>query len=291
MNPHPIPDPGFWGAQNLVFILGHPLGHTLSPLMHNAALRALRMPWVYTPLEVPPRQLKNAVEALRSDNVRGSNVTVPYKEAVLPYLDHVEEGARHLSSVNTLYRRGDELWGASTDGEGFLRSLGPWRKKLRGSKGLLVGAGGAARPVAHALAESGVRTLFVANRTPDRAGALIRGLLKFHPRLQACAVSMQEGDKILGQADWVVQSTSLGLRKSDPSPLSLQRARPGTLAVDLIYHRETAFLREARRLRLPRLNGMGMLLHQGALAFNYWTGCQAPLPVMQKALLGHLFRP
>lgn len=282
---------GFFGAQNLVLILGHPLSHTLSPLMHNAAFRALRMPWVYAPLEVSSNQLEEALGFLRSDNVRGSNVTVPYKEAVLPFLDRIEEGAQRLQSVNTLYRRGDQIWGTSTDGEGFLRSLGRWRAKLRGSKGLLVGAGGAARPVAHALAESGVRTLYVANRTPDRAGSLIRGLLKFHPRLQACAVSMQEGDKILGQADWVVQSTSLGLKKQDPSPLSLRRARPGTLAVDLIYHRETAFLREARRLRLPSLNGMAMLLHQGALAFQYWTGRKAPLRVMRKALLGLLSEP
>ena len=281
---------GFSSAQKLVFILGHPLEHTLSPLMHNAAFRALGLPWVYAPLEVSSAQLEEAVELLRSADVRGSNVTVPYKKEVLPYLDRVAEGAQRLQSVNTLYRRGQQIWGASTDGEGFLRSLGPWRKKLRGSRGLLVGAGGAARPVAHALAESGVRTLYVANRTTDRAGSLVGGLLKFHPRLQACAVSMKDGEKVLGQMDWVVQSTSLGLKKNDPSPFSLGMARPGTLVVDLIYHRETAFLRDARRCRLPHLNGMGMLLHQGALAFEYWTGRKAPLPVMQKALLGHLSR-
>ena len=285
------PAPGFSSAQNLVFILGRPLDHSLSPLMHNSAFRALGMSWVYAPLDVSSAQLEEAMGLLRSANVRGSNVTVPYKEEVLPYLDRVEEGAQKLRSVNTLYRRGDQLWGASTDGEGFLRSLGRWRAKLEGSKGLLVGAGGAARPVAHALAESGVRILYVANRTPARAGALIQGLLKLHPRLQAHAVSIWEGEKILGQMDWVIQSTSLGLKKKDTSPISLRRARRGTLAVDLIYHRETAFLREARRLCLPHLSGMGMLLHQGALAFEYWTGRKAPLPVMQKALGGLLSRP
>lgn len=281
-------EPGIRSAGHLVFILGHPLGHSLSPLMHNAAFRALRMPWAYAPLDISRDQVKNAVEALRSANVDGANVTVPHKEDVAPLLDHVEKEAARLGSVNTIYRRGDRLFGTSTDGEGFLRSLGVWRKRLKGSRGLLVGAGGAAKAVAEALIKSGVKGFYIANRSSNRAEQLVRLVLKRHPGLEVGAVSIGEGERLLSRCDWVIQSTSLGLKAKDPSPLSLRNARRTTLAVDLIYHRPTAFLQEARRIHLPNLDGLGMLLHQGALSFEYWTGCKAPLNVMRNVLLRRL---
>lgn len=275
-------------GNRLVFILGHPLGHTLSPLMHNAAFRALWMPWVYSPLDLRPDQLQIALEALRSPNVEGANVTVPYKESVISHLDKVEKEARWLESVNTIYRRGDKLHGTSTDGEGFLRSLGSWRKRLKGSTGLLVGAGGAAKAVAEALARSGVRKFWIANRSPGRAQRLVQSLVKRHQGIQLGWISLNEGEKLLSGCDWLVQATSLGLKIGDPAPLALKNAQPRTLVVDLIYHRETTLLKEARFHRLPHLNGSGMLLHQGALSFEYWTGRPAPLSAMRKALLSRL---
>jgi shikimate dehydrogenase len=280
-----VQNPGMTGLSPLVFILGHPLGHSLSPQMHNAAFRTLGLSWVYVPLDVSRDKVRTAVEAIRSLNVRGANVTVPYKEEVAAYLDYVEKEARGLGSVNTIFRRGEKLLGASTDGEGFLRSLGSWRNKLRGSKGLMIGAGGSAKAVAEALAGSGVKSLFVANRSFSKAVQLVGKLSKRHRRIQSGALSLKEGERYLNQCDWVVQATSVGLKKGDPSPLHLKGARFGTLVVDLIYHRETAFLKEAQRLRLPNLGGLGMLLHQGALSFEYWTGQKAPLSVMHKALL------
>jgi shikimate dehydrogenase len=148
-------------TRQMVFILGHSLGHSLSPAMQNAAFERLGLPWSYMPLEVRPDQVKTAVDILRAINVRGANVTVPYKEAALHWLDRVEPEAGWLGSVNTVYRSGKKLCGASTDGEGFLQSLGPWRRKLRGSAGLLLGAGGAGKAVAGALARSGVKGFFV----------------------------------------------------------------------------------------------------------------------------------
>jgi shikimate dehydrogenase len=279
-----IQQAGVTGGSQLVFILGHPLEHTLSPLMHNAAFRALGMPWVYAPMDIAPNQIPEALEALRSSNIQGANVTVPYKESVISHLDQVEKQARWLGSVNTIYRRGGKLLGASTDGEGFLRSLGPWRKRLKGSKGLLVGAGGAAKAVAEALCRSEIRTLWVANRSADRALSFVRSLIQRHRGLEVRAVPLNEGEKLLNRCDWMVQATPIGLKAGDPSPFSLKNAPLSTLVVDLIYHRETALLKEARRLRLPHLNGKGMLLHQGALSFEYWTGRPAPLRAMRKAL-------
>ncbi len=282
----PIPSVG--RTNQLVFILGNSLGHSLSPAMHNAAFRALRIPWVYTPLEISKAEVKTAIEILRMPNVHGSNVTVPYKEDVLPSLDNLEEKTRWLGSVNTIYRRGDKLWGTSTDGEGFLRSLGSLRKRIKGSKLLLIGAGGAAKALAGALAESGAKRIFIANRSPKRAKELVKSILKKYPRLESGFISMKEAGKILSQCDGVVQATSIGLKIDDPPPISLAHLRPSTLAVELIYHRETAFLKEVRLRRAHCLGGLGMLLHQGALSFEYWTGHKAPLVLMRKTLLDRL---
>jgi shikimate dehydrogenase len=215
-------------------------------------------------------------------------VTVPLKSLILPYLDRLDRSALGMNSVNTVYKNQGRLYGASTDGEGFLRSLGGWRKKLKGSSGMIIGAGGAARAVGNALGGSGVKNLMISSRNARKAGDLLRDLRKGFPRLQTGILSLKEGEKFLPNCDWIVQATSLGLKKGDSSPLSLQRARRGTLAVDLIYHRETKFLKEARGLNLSAQNGLGMLLHQGALSFELWTGQRAPLIQMQGALLQHL---
>ncbi|HVM32564.1 MAG TPA: shikimate dehydrogenase [bacterium] len=267
-----------------VLLLGKPLAHSLSPLMQNAAFRALGLSVFYAPLELELSGLKSFFPIFRSSNLLGANVTVPYKEAVIPYLDGLEKEAAWLGSVNTLYKKQGKLWGASTDGEGFLFSLGSRRRRLPKSRGLLLGAGGAAKAVAGALAGAGLKGLFIANRTPGRAERLRRLVQKRHPRLEVGVVSMKEAQALLPRMDWVVQATSMGLKPGDPSPLSLAKA-PGSLWVaDLIYHRSTAFLREAKRRGLPGIGGAGMLLYQGALAFEKWTGRKAPLAVMRQAL-------
>ncbi len=275
-------------TNQLVFILGHPLEHTLSPAMQNAAFKSLRVPWLYLPLDISTEQVRPVLQMMRSLPAQGANVTVPYKGNVITYLDGVEPEANWLGSVNTIYRKGGKLFGTSTDGEGFLRSLGPLRKKLKGSRGLLLGAGGAAKAVAGALAGSGVLGFQIANRSSRRASQLVRALRGKFKRLEVGAVSIREAEKLLPQFDWVVQATSVGLKHGDPSPLSLKAASPSTWIVDLIYHRETSFLKEARGRRLPRLGGLGMLLHQGALSFSRWTGKKAPLKVMENVLLHSL---
>ena len=272
----------------LVFLLGHPLGHTLSPPMQNAAFRKMGLPWTYVPLDISLGQVEDAVRLARAFNVRGANVTVPYKAAVIPYLDFVEPEAKWMKSVNTIYRKGSKLAGASTDGEGFLRSLGIRRKKIRGSRGLILGAGGTAKAVAAALAGEGVRGFCVANRTFSRAEELVRSLRRRHRRLDAACASLKEAEKLLPDCDWVIQTTSVGLHKGDPSLLPLKGARKGVWVVDLIYHRRTAFLEEAKRRGIFCQNGLGMLLHQGALSLERWTGRSAPLAVMEKALLKKL---
>lgn len=282
LNPH------ITGASQVVFLFGHPLHHSLSPDMHNAAFEKLGLPWVYVPLELGPRQPEFAASLMRGSNVRGANVTVPYKEAFLPYLDWIAPESKWLGSVNTLFLKGNKLCGTSTDGGGFLKSIGPRRKKLQGSRGLLLGSGGAAKAVAGALAQSGVKGFYVTDLIFARAEGLARLIRKRYRRTEVDVVSAGETHKFLPRCEWVVQATSCGLKKGDPSPLSLAQARPGTWVMDLIYHHETAFLKEAKQRRLPCFGGLSMLLHQGVLSYEIWTGRKAPVEVMRRTLLRQL---
>ena len=275
------------GASQVVFILGHPVSHSLSPAMHNAAFEKVNLPWLYTPLDIFSREVGPVVKMMRAFNTRGANVTVPYKEKVLSHLDWIEPEARWLGSVNTIYRKDDQLCGTSTDGEGFLRSFGSWRSRLNGTKGLLIGAGGAAKAVAGALAHAGVKGFYVANRSGAKGAKLMKSLRKKYPRLDVQAIPLRDVDRFVPYSNWIVQSTSLGL-KGEASPVSLKGARKGTLAVDLIYHRETDFLKQAKHFGLVHWGGLGMLLHQGALSFEIWTGRKAPIEVMRQALVNGL---
>jgi shikimate dehydrogenase len=268
-----------------VFLLGNPVEHSLSPAMQNAAFQHFRLHWVYAPLAVDPRRIGQVVEILRSSNVRGANVTIPFKEAIISRLDQVDHHSAWLGSVNTIYRKDGKICGTSTDGEGFLRSLGSLRKSLKGSTGILLGAGGAAKAVAGSLAESGISGFFIANRSAQRSKQLAKIVKNRYPRLEVNTISFNESEKLLPRADWVVQATSVGLNQGDPSPISLKNASSQTWVVELIYNRSTVFLTGAIKKRLRNVGGLGMLLHQGALAFEKWTGRPAPLKIMLKALI------
>jgi shikimate dehydrogenase len=153
---------------------------------------------------------------------------------------------------------------------------------------MMIGAGGAARSVGYALAQSGVKTLRIANWKAEEAESLATDLRKVFPRFQLACMSLKEGENFLSDCDWIVQATSLGLKKGEPAPISLSKARSAGWVVDLIYHRQTEFLKEAANLKIPFKNGLGMLLNQGALSFKLWTGKKAPLTKMTKALLQSL---
>ena len=262
-------------------VIGHPIGHSLSPVMHTAAFRALHLDALYEPFDVAPRFLAPMLRGLTLAGVEGVNVTVPLKEAVLPLLDRVDPDARAIGAVNTIVIRNRRTAGYNTDGIGLrraLRELG-WRK--RAACAIVLGAGGAARAVAWEMTRSS-RCLMIANRHPGRANALARWLSTRRPRACVCVVPLRKLP--LEEADLIINATTVGMRASDGLLIDPARLRRGTLVYDLVYHRQTPLVREARRRGCIAANGLSMLLYQGAASLRLWLNRRPPLDAMRRAL-------
>lgn len=276
------------GKTKLAGVIGWPIGHTLSPAMHNAAFAALGMDAVYLPLGVPdPARLKEVVRGLQAVRALGANVTIPYKQAVMNYVNELSPEAEQIGAVNTLVFRDQKIIGCNTDGLGFLKSL-PLRLSLRGKNVVLLGSGGGGRAVAVSLVLAGVAQVSVSEPEPRRRNALVKhlralgcqgakGVLPDSPELQSA----------LQEADLLVNATPLGLKPEDPLPLPEAWFPDNTTVMDLVYGRTlTRFLTLAKRRGNRIVPGWQMLLHQGAESFRLWTGKQPPVEVMEKALFG-----
>lgn len=250
--------------------------------MHNAAFAALSLPHVYGRHRVAPADLRVALRDARRLGFGGLNLTVPLKEVALPLLDSIGPQAARIGAVNTLTFRGDRLHGDNTDAPGFLRSLGDG-VRLLGAHVVVIGAGGSARAVGDALVEAGSARITLLNRTAARADALAERLARAGRTAIAVApFAALETGEVLGDASLIVNTTSVGLSGAG------MRVRYGasprqSLFVDLVYG-ATPFLAAAARAGRRTLDGAGMLLHQGALAFETWTGRRAPLAAMSSAL-------
>lgn len=265
-------------------VLGWPVAHSRSPAMLNAAFAAAGVDASYVRFPVSPDALADAVRGLRALGIAGANVTVPHKTSVLPLLDSVDDAARAIGAVNTVVRGEDgRLHGLNTDAGGLVRALVEAGARLEGARALVLGAGGAARAAIYGLAGAGAEVT-VAARRQEAARAL------WH---DALSLSDETGLRTaLTRADVVVHATSATLLGDEDratrlflAQLPLEALRPGTLVTDLVYTpRDTALLRAARAHGARTLDGTAMLLHQGALAFERWTGLPAPLEAMRAAL-------
>jgi shikimate dehydrogenase len=274
------------GCTRLVGVLGLPVEHSLSPIMHNAAFAALGLDWVYVPLPVYPDHLGEAVRGLRAMGFAGANVTVPHKQAVLRYLDDVSEDALVIGAVNTIVVRNDDLYGDNTDASGFIAALVEAGFDPRGIYAAVLGAGGAARAVVHALANAGACQVCVYNRHVQRAHELCRDMARFHLDVRFEALPLDAVREIDEDFSLLVNATSLGMwPETEASPWPVDLPIPAHLTVcDLVYRPlETMFLTQARAAGAEIVSGLGMLIYQGAGAFEMWTGHPAPVHVMRQA--------
>jgi shikimate dehydrogenase len=272
------------GRTQIVGIIGDPVAHSLSPAMHNAAFRALKLDFAYVAFPVPPAHVRQAIEGIRALGIAGVNVTVPHKERVITWLDSISPTARHAGAVNTIVQRDGRLHGENTDVTGFLHALQDGGFRVRGRHALVIGAGGVARAVVAALAEGEAGTVTVANRSVARARRLARAFRSSAVNLVGAPLTVLLEGEVLSSVDLIINATSVGLYGERFVPLAYGATPPTCVFIDLIYGRRTDFLARAGRVQRRSLDGSGMLVHQGAAAFKLWTGRAAPIAVMRAAL-------
>lgn len=284
-------------------VIGSPIGHSLSPAMHTAALRALRLDALYAAFEVPPRCVKPILHALILAGVEGLNVTVPLKEAVLPLMDRLDPTAKAVGAVNTIVIRDRRTVGYNTDGVGFRRALQelcpsltrqrfardvasrdiPARLHGRPISAVILGAGGAARAVAWELTRVRGSVVTIANRHVARATRLARWLAQRRPH--ACVSVAPLARVSLADAELLVNATTVGMQAADGLLVSHAALHPRLLVYDLVYHRATPLVLAARRRGCVAANGLSMLLYQGAESLRLWLHRAPPLDVMRNALI------
>jgi shikimate dehydrogenase len=284
----------------LIGLLGWPVAHSFSPRMHNAAARALGLDLVYIPLPVHPEAVETAVRGLGALGFLGANVTIPHKETAIAYLDEIDPAARALGAVNTIQVSVSEIGGATddppsrtllrgsnTDWQGFLADLEEREVPVAARTCLILGAGGSARAVAYALAQEGGRVQISARR-PAQAQALVAALAPHVPQeslsIRPWAARVAVEDDAL-----IVNSTPVGMHPYEgQSPWPEEAALPRNgFVYDLVYNpAETRLVQQAKAAGCPTANGLGMLLHQGALAFELWTGIRPDLDVMRAQVVG-----
>lgn len=270
------------GTTKVYGIFGLPVEHSLSPAMHNAAFSALGMDCCYVAFHVSPDMLGNAVNAMRALNFGGVNITVPHKEKVIPFLDAVSEEASFIGAVNTVKNESGRLTGHNTDGRGLMRSLSESGIAVKGRKILMIGAGGAARAAGYYLCREAA-TLYLYNRGVEKGEALAMQLNGLKGNVGLIDKDTFGNTDFISGVDVIVNTTPLGLKDDDPMPMDMALLKPYHTVCDLIY-KDTRLLRRAAALGCKTLNGMGMLLWQGVLAFEIWTGVTPPADVMKKAL-------
>ncbi|HHX50839.1 MAG TPA: shikimate dehydrogenase [Clostridia bacterium] len=281
--------PEFSGDLRVFGIIGYPLSHSLSPLMQRAAFLQLGLKHEYVPFQVQPRDLPGAVEGARALGLAGFNVTIPFKEAILPLLDELSGEAILMGAVNTVVNRSGRLWGYNTDGRGFLLSLEKeLGMKVQGKEALLLGAGGAARAVAFALAREKVSRLTIANRTGAKAIKLARDLSsRTGIPVEVCGLDERELSRFLSAAHLLVNTSPLGMYPNRDAlpPVPVELLQPPLVVYDLIYNPlQTRLLKMASQKGCRTLNGLGMLVYQGAESFRVWTGQPGPVEIMRLAV-------
>lgn len=273
--------------KELVVVLGQPIAENPTVVMQEAAFDELDLNWRYLNIEVSPEQLADAMTGVRAFGIRGMNLTIPHKIAVMQYLDEISQDAQVIGAVNTVKREGDKLIGENTDGKGFLHgirtdaSIDP-----KGKRVVMLGAGGAARAIGTELVFAGIEELIVLNRTIER-GAAMTDHLREQTGANVTFLPWEGTYSVPPDMDILVNATSIGLYPDvDAMPdVDISQAAENTLVCDVIPNPPvTPFIRAAQARGMPTLDGLSMLVYQGTIGFKFWTGVDAPVDVMKRAL-------
>lgn len=275
-------------SRGVLGIIGFPVGHSLSPYMHNWAARHFGLDLIYVPFEVKPQDFESAIRGAKALGMKGFNITIPYKERILPLLDERDSEVDWLQAVNTVVLRDDKLFGFNTDGRGFVNSLCEETGiALQSRACLLLGAGGAARAIGVYLVLSGVKNLYIANRDQSRGERLATDIKQRFPEASVLALSFDESSmaRYLPHAEIIINATALGLGGVGVPPLPFHLLSKDHIVCDIVYNPlETPLLKRARERGAKIMTGVGMLAHQGVLAFEIWTGLLPPVHEYRKII-------
>jgi shikimate dehydrogenase len=276
------------GETKPIAILGKSLGHSLSPVMHNFYFRALDLNHIYLPLEVEEKEIEFAIRGLWSLGFIGANVTIPYKRAVMDYLVEISEDAKYIGAVNTLVRSDGGFKGDNTDGRGFINAIleeTNWHP--RGKSIVILGAGGSARAVGIVLALESSEKITLVNRTLPRAKEIADKITEIGAKAEIMPWDHEQLRKNISNADMIINTTPLGMKPNltESPPINIKWLSQGQLVVDLIYNPLTSrFLEKAKERGCQVVNGLGMLIQQGILSFELWTGKKPPVVGMRELL-------
>jgi len=275
-------------------VIGDPIEHTMSPVMHNAAFKKLGIDYLYVPFRVRKEELEKAIAGTRALNIRGLNVTIPHKVEVISFLDKVDSLVEKIGAVNTIVNDDGVLTGYNTDATGFLQALLEKGVEPKGKNTVILGAGGASRAISFILAERGAH-LVILNRQLelDWAEGLAQRISQiFNKEIKALVLNEENLAEVLERAEVLVNATSVGMSPDiDETPVPARLLKPGLVVFDIVYNpMKTKLLREAEAAGAQTIGGLDMLVWQGALAFEKWTGQKAPVELMREEAikaLGH----
>ena len=277
------------GQTKIVGIIGDPIKHSRSPLIHNAAIAALGLDYIYVPFHVQPDSLGAAIEGFKATNVGGINVTIPHKQNVMSYLDEISREATLIGAVNTLIFKDGAIIGENTDAPGFLQAMQEDGLNVpQGGSAVVIGAGGSARAIVVALALAGVRTIGITNRTVSRAVALATDLSeKTGISIYGIGLDDAKLPHAVRTSQLIVNTASTSMDVSHPLLINPKWLEPQSIVYDIVYTPpETRLLQAAAEKDCHTIGGLGMLVHQGAIAFEKWTGVNPPVEIMRQALQG-----
>jgi len=280
------------GRTRICGIIGDPIEHSMSPVMHNAAFKNEGVDYVYLPFRVKKEELGKAIEGMRALNIRGLNITIPHKVAVIQFLDELDPLADKIGAVNTIVNDDGVLTGYNTDATGFLQALLERGIEPKGKSVVILGAGGASRAISFILAERG-SSLVILNRTWDKAKICADRISEiFQGEATALKLNRENLAAALSQADILINATSVGMSPNiNETPVTSNLLKPSLVVFDIVYNPiKTRLQREAEAAGATVISGLDMLVWQGALAFEKWTGLKAPVGVMREKVIDVLQR-
>ena len=269
---------------NTYAVIGDPIDHSLSPNIHNAAFRHLKLDHTYIAYKIPAGELSAGIEALKAIKIAGFNVTIPHKIEMMKFLDEMDTTCKVIGAVNTVLNEDGKLKGYNTDMIGFLDPIKKKNLTIKDSQVLLLGAGGAARAIVTAMVKEKAGKITIVNRTLENANKLAEFAKKIGGNVDT--VSIQEANKLITDYKFIINSTSIGMR-NEPSPISTENISKDSIVYDIVYQPiNTDLIKKSKENGATIIYGYEMLLSQAACSFEIWHKMEAPYDVMKKTLLG-----